>query len=234
VLLELKTRDEKDKLPLFKKIDLSTAVKDMFSFDRNFYNKGFYSVAGIDEAGRGPLAGPVAAAAVIFSKDSIIYDLDDSKQLSEKKRETLFEIIKETALAYAVETVNNEIIDKINILQATFLAMSRAVLKLKIKPDLCLIDGNRKVKRLSFNQETIIGGDAKSACVAAASILAKVSRDKMMLEYAKQYPVYEFEKHKGYGTKKHIAALKKYGICPIHRLTFSPVNDIIFQTKLNT
>ncbi|MDR0820177.1 MAG: ribonuclease HII [Endomicrobium sp.] len=207
---------------------------DLFPFDRNFYNRGFYPVAGIDEAGRGPLAGPVAAAAVILSKNSAIPDLNDSKQLSEKKRETLFEIIKETALTYAVETVNNEIIDKINILQATLLAMSRAVLKLKIKPDLCLIDGNRKVHGLSFNQETIVGGDAKSACIAAASILAKVSRDKMMLEYAKQYPVYEFEKHKGYGTKKHIEALKKYGICPIHRLTFSPVSDIISQTKVNT
>jgi ribonuclease HII len=207
---------------------------DMFSFDRNFYNKRFYLVAGIDEAGRGPLAGPVAAAAVILSKNSAISDLNDSKQLSEKKRETLFEIIKETALAYAVETVNNEIIDKINILQATFLAMSRAVLKLKIKPDLCLIDGNRKVPGLSFNQKTIIGGDTKSACIAAASILAKVSRDKIMLEYAKRYPVYEFEKHKGYGTKKHIETLKKYGICPIHRLTFSPVSGIIAKTKLNT
>ncbi|OEG71608.1 ribonuclease HII [Candidatus Endomicrobiellum trichonymphae] len=202
---------------------------DIFSFDRNFYNKGFYPVAGVDEAGRGSLAGPVAAAAVIFSKDSTISDLNDSKQLSEKKRETLFEIIKETALDYAVEIINNEIIDKINILQATFLAMSHAILKLKIKPDLCLIDGNHKVHGLSFNQETIVGGDVKSACIAAASILAKVSRDKMMLEYAKQYPVYEFEKHKGYGTKKHIEALKKYGTCPIHRLTFSPVNDIVHQ-----
>lgn len=207
---------------------------DIFSFDRNFYNKGFHPIAGIDEAGRGPLAGPVVAAAVILSKDSAISDLNDSKQLSEKKRKILFEIIKETALAYAVETVNNEIIDKINVLQATFLAMSRAVLKLKIKPGLCLIDGNREVHGLSFNQETIVSGDAKSACIAAASILAKVSRDKMMFEYSKQYPIYEFEKHKGYGTKKHIEALKKYGISPIHRLTFSLVNDIIPQAKLNT
>jgi ribonuclease HII len=206
---------------------------DIFSFDRVFYNRGFYPIAGIDEAGRGSLAGPVAAAAVILPKDLTLPDLYDSKQLSEKKRETLFEIIKETALAYAIETVDNEIVDEINILQATFLAMSRAILKLKIKPDLCLIDGNRKVHGLSSNQETIIGGDAKSACVAAASILAKVFRDKMMLEYAKQYSVYEFEKHKGYGTKKHIEALKKYGICPIHRLTFSPVSNIVFQTKLN-
>jgi ribonuclease HII len=207
---------------------------DISSFDRSFYNKGFCPVAGVDEAGRGPLAGPVAAAAVILSKDSEFSDLNDSKKLSEKKRETLFEIIKETAVAYAVETVDNKIIDKINILQATFLAMSRAVLKLKIKPGLCLIDGAHRVSGLSFSQEAIVGGDAKSACIAAASILAKVSRDKMMLEYAKQYPVYEFERHKGYGTKKHIENLKKYGICPIHRLTFSPINDIISKTKLNT
>jgi ribonuclease HII len=206
---------------------------DIFSFDKSFYNKGFYPIVGVDEAGRGSLAGPVAAAAVILSKDSAISDLNDSKQLSEKKRETLFEIIKKTALAYAVETINNEIIDKINILQATFLAMSHAVLKLKIKPGLCLIDGTHKVHGLSFNQETIVSGDVKSACIAAASILAKVSRDKIMLEYAKQYPIYEFEKHKGYGTKNHIEALKKYGVCPIHRLTFSPINDIISQAKLN-
>jgi ribonuclease HII len=219
---------------LFKNFGLSVVVRDMisdiFSFDRNFYNRGFYSVVGVDEAGRGPLAGPVAAAAVILPKDLEIKDLNDSKQLSEKKRGTLFEVIKETALAYAVETVTNEIIDEINILQATFLAMSRAILKLKINPDLCLIDGNHKVHGLFFNQKTIVSGDSKSACIAAASILAKVSRDKMMLEYAKRYPVYEFEKHKGYGTKKHIEALKKYGICPIHRLTFSPCSQ---YSKLN-
>jgi len=152
--LEEKVQDEKDKLLSFKNFDLSAIERDMFSdifsFDRNFYNKGFYPVAGIDEAGRGPLAGPVAAAAVILSKDSAISDLNDSKQLSEKKRETLFEIIKETALAYAVETVNNEIIDKINILQATFLAMSRAVLKLKIKPALCLIGRKPQSSRTIF------------------------------------------------------------------------------------
>lgn len=212
---------------------MKNVLLDIFSFDKNFYDKGFALVAGIDEAGRGPLAGPVAAAAVILPKDLTIPDLNDSKQLSGKKRETLFEIIKEKALAYAIASVDNKIIDKINILQATFLAMSRAVLKLKIKPELCLIDGNRKVPELLFNQETIIGGDAKSASIAAASILAKVSRDRMMLGYAKQYPVYKFEKHKGYGTKKHIEALKKYGVCPIHRATFTPVSDIISQTKLN-
>jgi ribonuclease HII len=198
---------------------------NLFSFDKKKYYKGVEVVSGIDEAGRGSLAGPVVAAAVIFQQNVIIppHSLNDSKQLSKKERERLFVVIKEKALAYSVEAVDNEIIDKINILQATFLAMSRAVLKLQIKPDLCLIDGSHKIPDFSFKQEPIINGDTKSACIAAASILAKVTRDRMMIEYAKQYPVYEFEKHKGYGTKKHIEFLKKYGHCPIHRLTFSPI-----------
>jgi ribonuclease HII len=169
------------------------------------------------------LAGPVVAAAVILPEDSLIHDLNDSKKLSEKKREILFKIIQDTSAAYSIEIVDNDVIDKINILQATFLAMSRAALRLKIKPDLCLIDGNHKVPQLPFNQKPIVNGDAKSAAIAAASILAKVTRDRIMFEYAKQYPFYEFEKHKGYGTKKHIAALKKYGVCPIHRTTFAPM-----------
>ncbi|GHT56681.1 hypothetical protein AGMMS50233_09030 [Endomicrobiia bacterium] len=206
---------------------------DSLFFDGNFYNKWFALVAGIDEAGRGSLAGPVTAAAVILAKDLIIPDLNDSKQVSERKREQLFLIIKEKALAYAIKAVDNTIIDKINILQATFLAMSRAVLKLQIKPELCLIDGNHKIPNLPFKQEAIISGDAKSACIAAASILAKVTRDKIMKEYAKQYPVYEFEKHKGYGTRQHIESLKQYGPCPIHRITFAPISDIVSQIKLN-
>ncbi|MDR0399224.1 ribonuclease HII [Candidatus Endomicrobiellum devescovinae] len=206
---------------------------DPFSFDKNFYDKGLRFIAGIDEAGRGPLAGPVAAAAVILPKDIIIPDLNDSKQLSEKKREKLFDVIKEKALAYAVEIVDNIVIDQINILQATFLAMSIAVSKLQHKPELCLVDGNHKIPALEFNQEALIGGDAKSACVAAASIIAKVTRDRLMCDYAKQYPVYEFEKHKGYGTKKHIEALRKHGVCPIHRLTFAPIREMFSQTKLD-
>ncbi len=158
---------------------------NLFSFDKAFYDKGLRFIAGIDEAGRGPLAGPVAAAAVILPKDIEILDLNDSKQLSEKKRENLFDIIKEKALAYAIEVVDNKIIDQINILQATFLAMSNAVSKLKLKPDLCLVDGNHKIPSLTFDQNAVISGDAKSACIAAASILAKVTRDRMMLDYAK-------------------------------------------------
>ena len=203
------------------------------SFDSSFYNRGYDAIAGIDEAGRGALAGPVIAAAVVFPKSIIIQDLNDSKQLSPKKREKLLKIIKERALSYAVEAVDNGIIDKINILQATFLAMSQAALRLQVKPDFYLIDGNYKVPNLSINQKAIIGGDAKSACVAAASILAKVTRDRMMTEYAKQYPVYEFEKHKGYGTKKHIEVLKKYGPCHLHRLTFAPISNIVSRMKLS-
>ncbi|MDR1721207.1 MAG: ribonuclease HII [Endomicrobium sp.] len=203
----------------------------LFSFDENLYAKGIDSIAGVDEAGRGPLAGPVAAAAVILPKDLVIPDLKDSKQLSEKKRKILFEVIKKRALAYAVKIIDSETIDKINILQATFRAMSGAVVKLKIRPNLCLIDGNRNIPELFCNQKAVVGGDAKSACIAAASVLAKVSRDKIMLKYAQLYSVYGFEKHKGYGTKKHIEALKKYGVCPIHRRTFYPVSDIVSQTK---
>ncbi|AKL98572.1 ribonuclease HII [Endomicrobium proavitum] len=192
-------------------------------FDKAYHDKGVNFLAGIDEAGRGPLAGPVTAAAVIFPQDARIPFLNDSKKLTPKKREELFEIIQNTALAFAVVSIDNKIIDEINILQATFLAMKRAVESLKINPELCLVDGNHKIPNLLFNQEAVIGGDAKSASVAAASILAKVTRDKLMLEYAKQYPQYFFEKHKGYGTKTHIEAIKKHGACSIHRLTFAPI-----------
>jgi ribonuclease HII len=204
----------------------------LFSFDKNFYSKGFQFIAGIDEAGRGPLAGPVVAAAVILPVGIEISGLNDSKKLTEKKRESLFDIIKREAIASAIGIIDNKTIDRINILQATFRAMSKAVSKLQLKPGLCLIDGNHKIPSLSLLQEAIVSGDAKSACIAAASILAKVTRDRLMLEYAKQYPIYGFEKHKGYGTKEHIEALKQHGACPIHRTTFSPVSDITSPIKL--
>lgn len=194
-----------------------------FSFDKKYYDKGLSSVAGIDEAGRGPLAGPVVAAAVILPKDLIIPQLNDSKQISEKKRDLFFEIIKEKAISFSIEIIDNEIIDNTNILQATFIAMKKAVLGLNIVPDLCLVDGNHIIPMLKCDQEAIVDGDAKSASIAAASILAKVTRDRIMLDYAKKYPQYGFEKNKGYGTKKHIEALKKFGACPIHRMSFTPV-----------
>lgn len=183
------------------------------------YEKGFVNVCGVDEAGRGPLAGPVCAAAVILPRDLIIEGVNDSKKLSEKKRELLFDIIKGQAKAYGIGWASVEEIEKINILNATMLAMKRAVESLNIKADFAYIDGNRKPD-LDIPCETIIKGDAKSTSVAAASILAKVSRDRLMLEYAKQYPEYGFDKHKGYGTKVHNEAILKHGACPIHRMSF--------------
>jgi ribonuclease HII len=194
-----------------------------FFFDKNYYDRGLCSIAGIDEAGRGPLAGPVTAAAVILPKDINIAYLNDSKKLTEKRRNELFVIIKENAVDYSVSTIDNIIIDEVNILHATFMAMKQAVLNLKISPQLCLVDGNYKIPNLDLKQEAIIDGDAKSASVAAASILAKVTRDAIMYEYAKRFPQYGFDKHKGYGTRAHMDALKKYGSCPIHRQSFAPV-----------
>jgi ribonuclease HII len=200
----------------------------LFSFDEDFRTGGCSPLAGVDEVGRGALAGPVVAAAVILPKSLLIAGLNDSKKISKKKREVLFKEIKKRALDYTIETVNNKIIDRINILEATFLAMSRALLKLKIRPNLCLIDGNHSVPYLPlFNQKTIISGDGKSATIAAASILAKVTRDRIMTKYAKYYKVYYFERNKGYGTKKHIEILKKYGVCPVHRLTFAPAKTLL-------
>ena len=199
---------------------------ELFNFDKLYFGKGLRFVSGVDEAGRGPLAGPVVAAAVILSDDTIIEEVNDSKKLTPKKREILFDKIKLQALSYGVGIVDSVIIDKINILQATFLAMKHALDKLAIKPEIVLVDGNHKIPGLEIKQEAIVSGDAKSQSIACASILAKVTRDRMMDEYAKQYPRYLFEKHKGYGTKAHIEAIKKFGACPIHRKTFAPLNSI--------
>ncbi len=167
----------------------------------------------------------MVAAAVILPKDIFIDGVNDSKKLTEKKRNILFEEIKQKALSYAIGIVDNKIIDEINILQATFLAMTKALEQLPVKPDLVLVDGNRTIPNMTIKQQAIVSGDAKSACIACASILAKVTRDNMMYEYAKLYPQYNFEKHKGYGTKTHLEAIKKYGACPIHRTTFAPLNS---------
>ena len=204
---------------------------DLFLFDKNYYDKGLHSLSGIDEAGRGPLAGPVVAAAAILPKDISIPYLNDSKKLTEKKRNELFEIIKEKAIAYSVSIVGNNKIDEVNILQATFIAMKDSVLSLKVAPELCLVDGNHKIPNLKLNQEAVVDGDAKSAAIAAASILAKVTRDKIMHDYAEKFPQYGFDKHKGYGTKMHMEALKKYGACEIHRQSFAPVKRIIINDK---
>lgn len=176
-------------------------------------------ICGIDEAGRGPLAGPVVAAAAVLPKDCRIFYLNDSKKLSEKKRDLLFDEIKEKAVAYGIGIVSPQVIDEINILQATYEAMRQAISQLNVIPEILLNDAVT-IPGVDIMQVPIVKGDAKSVSIAAASILAKVTRDRMMMEYDQIYPEYGFAKHKGYGTAAHIAALKEYGPCPIHRRTF--------------
>lgn len=190
-----------------------------YEYEKLALNDGFKTVCGIDEAGRGPLAGPVFAAAVILPMDFEIEGLNDSKKLTQKKREQLFDIIVENAVSYSIATATEMEIDEINILKATFLAMNRAVDGLEVSPDIALIDGNQK-PGLKIEERTMIKGDAKSVLIAAASILAKVSRDRYMIELSKIYPQYFFEKHKGYGTKLHYEMLEQHGISQVHRRTF--------------
>lgn len=192
---------------------------DWLEYENAALNSGFEVVCGIDEAGRGPLAGPVYAAAVILPKGHIVEGVNDSKKISEKKRDLLFDKIIDECVCYSIGSASEQEIDEINILQATFLAMRRAVAGFEIKPDIALVDGNKK-PGLDIAEQTIVKGDSKSANIAAASIIAKVSRDRYMLEMAEKYPEYQFEKHKGYGTKLHYEMLEKYGISPIHRKTF--------------
>jgi len=191
-----------------------------YEFEKAAVNSGFSCICGVDEAGRGPLAGPVCAAAVILPKGAVIKGLDDSKKLTEKKRERLYDIIKQTAVAYSVAYGTLEEIETVNILEATYLAMNRAIEGLTVKPDFALIDGNRVPRGIKIPCETVVKGDSKSMSVAAASVLAKVTRDRLMLEYDKKYPEYNFKKHKGYGTKEHTELIKQYGPCEIHRLSF--------------
>ncbi len=191
-----------------------------YEFEDNARQQGFKMICGVDEAGRGPLAGPVCAAAVILPQGTVIEGLDDSKKLSEKKREKLYGVIIEKAAAYSVATASVEEIEEYNILNATFLAMNRAINGLPQKADYAIIDGNKKPKGIAVECEAVVKGDSKSMSVAAASILAKVTRDRLMCEYGEKYPVYGFAEHKGYGTKKHIEAIIKYGECDIHRPSF--------------
>lgn len=191
-----------------------------YEFEKAAVNSGFSCICGVDEAGRGPLAGPVCAAAVILPAGAVIEGLDDSKKLTEKKRERLYDIIKQTAVAYSVAYGTLEEIETVNILEATYLAMNRAIEGLTVKPDFALIDGNRVPRGIKIPCETVVKGDSRSMSVAAASVLAKVTRDRLMLEYDKKYPEYNFKKHKGYGTKEHTELIKQYGPCEIHRLSF--------------
>lgn len=198
--------------------------------EQDFFNLGYKLIGGVDEAGRGPLAGPVVAACVVIDKNFRIDSEElalvaDSKKLTAKKREKLFSIIKEKALAVEIGLADNTEIDKINILQASFLAMRRAIRKLSIQPDYILVDGNFRIPKLDKSQTAIIGGDAKVFCIAAASIIAKVSRDWLMGEIDKKYPQYEFIKHKGYGTKRHLELIAQHGPCPQHRFSFAPLKD---------
>lgn len=190
--------------------ELETAAKE----------KGYNFVCGVDEAGRGPLAGPVCAAAVILPENCVIEGLNDSKKLSEKKREALFDVITQKALSYSIAFGSVQEIEEFNIFEATFIAMNRAITSLSVKADYALIDGNRVPKGISVPCETVVKGDSKSYSIAAASILAKVTRDRLMFEYHEQYPQYGFIKHKGYGTKEHYEAINQHGICEIHRPSF--------------
>ena len=191
----------------------------MWEFEHKYVAEGYHYICGVDEAGRGPLAGPVCAAAVILPMDIDIPGLNDSKKLTDKKRRELFPIICEKAIAYGIAFADHKEIDEINILQATYLAMERAISSLAVKPDMALIDGNR-AKDFGVACQTIVGGDGLSASIAAASVLAKVTRDNYMVAMAEKYPNYAFELHKGYGTKVHYSALTEYGPSPIHRMTF--------------
>ena len=192
---------------------------DLWAIEDGCFAEGFQIVCGVDEAGRGPLVGPVCAAAVFLPPHLQIPGLNDSKKLTDKRRRELMPVIKEQALAYGIAFATHEEIDQINILQATYLAMERALAQLNIKPDIALIDGNR-AKDFGLPVKTVVHGDSLSASIAAASVLAKVTRDDLMLTMAEEYPQYGFEIHKGYGTKAHYAALTAHGPSPIHRMTF--------------
>ncbi len=191
-----------------------------FEYENKAKQNNYKFICGVDEAGRGPLAGPVVAAAVVFADNQVIEGLNDSKKLSEKKREALFDEIVEKATAYSIAFADHKEIDEVNILNATFLAMCRAVNGLKVPADFALVDGNRKPKGLEIPCETIVKGDGISASIAAASILAKVSRDRFMKKMDELYPEYQFSKHKGYPTPLHRTLVNEYGPCPIHRLSF--------------
>ena len=191
-----------------------------YIYEKEAINNGFKLVCGVDEAGRGPLAGPVCAAAVILKPDTVIEGLNDSKKLTEKKREQLFDVIKEKAVAFSIAFGSVEEIEEYNILNATYIAMNRAINSLQVPCDFAIIDGNRIPTDISVDAMYLVKGDMKSMSVAAASVLAKVTRDRLMLEYDAKYPEYLFKQHKGYGTKAHYEAIAKNGICEIHRKSF--------------
>jgi ribonuclease HII len=204
----------------------SLPAQPMDFFERMYYDRGYQRIAGVDEVGRGPLAGPVIAAAVILPKEGIGEELFDSKQISAKKRENLYDSIFSKALGVGIGTVGHEEIDLLNIYQATLKAMALAIANLPHPPDFILIDGNQVIQ-IPFPQKPIRKGDQLSASIAAASIIAKVTRDRMMMEWHEKYPQYNFAKHKGYGTKEHRGAIQRFGVCELHRKTFRGVKEYI-------
>ena len=195
-------------------------LKELKKIDKDFFDRGIKYVAGIDEAGRGPLAGPVVVAAVIMKPDSMIEGINDSKKISEKKREKLYDLILDEAISYGIGIVDQKEIDEINILQATKNGLTEAIKQMEIKPNVILVDALNNIDTLKIPYQSIIKGDAKSYAIAAASIIAKVTRDRIMREWDNVYPQYGFASHKGYGTAKHILAIKEYGPCPLHRKSF--------------
>lgn len=201
-----------------KEFERLTKLKEM---EKELYEKGFKNICGIDEAGRGPLAGPVVVAGVIMPQDSMIEGVNDSKKVTEKRREKLYDLILDEAISYSVAIIGQDVIDEINILNATKQGVTQVVDELDIKPDLILVDALEHINTRGIPYEPIIKGDAKCYNIAAASIIAKVTRDRIMREWDEIYPQYGFISHKGYGTAKHIAAIKQYGLCPIHRRSFT-------------
>ncbi|MHB0998255.1 MAG: ribonuclease HII [Armatimonadota bacterium] len=201
-------------------------VVDLWQYERMAMKQGFTVIAGIDEAGRGPLAGPVVASAVILPFDCNIEGINDSKKLTPKRRDAAYEKIMEIALGIGIGIIDAKVIDSINILQATYRAMHAAILKLPVQANLCLVDGN-PIRNFGHPHKAIVGGDGKSASIAAASIIAKVTRDRIMCEYDAVYPQYGFAKHKGYGSEDHMRCLAEYGVCEIHRRSFVPVRNCI-------
>ncbi len=199
----------------------ATRLNKLKEIEKGLYNKGFKNICGIDEAGRGPLAGPVVVAGVIMPKDSMIEGINDSKKVSEKKREKLYDLIIEEAISYFVAIIGQDVIDEINILNATKEGVTQVVEGLDVKPDLILVDALTHINTKGIPYDSIIKGDAKCYNIAAASILAKVTRDRIMRQWDEVYPEYGFITHKGYGTAKHIAAIKEYGLCSIHRKSFT-------------
>lgn len=213
IISSAKKRIEKEQLE-------KERLEKICEYENKYYSQGMEYIAGIDEVGRGPFAGPVLTAAVILPKGFKYRGINDSKKLSEKKREELFDVITQNAVEISVKMENNNIIDEINILNATLLSMSKTINSFKIKPDVVLVDA-LKIPNIDIKQEKIIKGDAKSISIAAASIIAKVTRDRIMKEFAQIYPEYGFDRNSGYGTAEHIKAIEKYGLCPIHRKTFA-------------